>query len=194
MTKFVVILHINTLRPRQDGRHFADDIFTCIFFNENCCILIKFSLKYVRKGAIDNNPALDQIMAWRLSGGKPLSEPMMISLPTHICVTRPQWVNYSTHSVTKHILTNKFQWNLNRNSYIFIQESASENVVWKIAAILTRPQCVNKLKEKFFHHAWFPEMWWLYERDPAWINATAHDQPRKIIETPLNFHGIFSVT
>ena len=85
-------LVFNTLRPRQDGRHFADDIFTCIFFNENCCILIKFSLKYVRKGPIDNNPALVQIMVWRRSGDKPLSEPMMIRLPTHICVTRPQWV------------------------------------------------------------------------------------------------------
>ena len=26
---------INTLRPRQDGRHFPDDIFKCIFLNEN---------------------------------------------------------------------------------------------------------------------------------------------------------------
>ena len=82
--------HFNTLRPRQDGRHFADDIFTFIFFNENCCILNKFSLKYVRKGPIDNNPALVLIMAWRRSGDKPLSEPMMMSLPTRICVTRPQ--------------------------------------------------------------------------------------------------------
>ena len=32
-------------------------------------------------------------MAWRWSGDKPLSEPMMVRLPTHICVTRPQWVN-----------------------------------------------------------------------------------------------------
>ena len=32
-------------------------------------------------------------MAWRRSGDKPLSEPMMVSLLTHICVTRPQWVN-----------------------------------------------------------------------------------------------------
>ena len=32
-------------------------------------------------------------MAWRRAGDKPLSEPMMFSLPTHICVTRPQWVN-----------------------------------------------------------------------------------------------------
>ena len=88
----LVIKLLNTLGPRQDGRYFADDIFKCIYFNENGCILIKFSLKYVRKGSIDNNPPLVQIMAWRRSGDKPLSEPMMIILLTHICVTRPQWV------------------------------------------------------------------------------------------------------
>ena len=87
------IPRFNTLRPRQDGRHFADDILTCIFFNENGCILIRFSLKYVRRGSIDNNLALVQIMTWRRSGDKPLSEPMMIISPTHIGVTRPQWVN-----------------------------------------------------------------------------------------------------
>ena len=32
-------------------------------------------------------------MAWRRPGDKPLSEPMMARLPTHICVSRPQWVN-----------------------------------------------------------------------------------------------------
>ena len=31
-------------------------------------------------------------MAWRRLGDMPLSEPMMIRLPTHICVTQPQWV------------------------------------------------------------------------------------------------------
>ena len=40
-------------------------------------------------------------------------------------------------------LGNKLQWNLNRNSFIFIQENAFENVVWKMTAILSRPQCVN---------------------------------------------------
>ena len=34
-------------------------------------------------------------MAWRRPGDKPLSETMMVSSPTHICVTRPQWVNRS---------------------------------------------------------------------------------------------------
>ena len=40
-------------------------------------------------------------------------------------------------------LRNKLQWNLNQNSYIFIQENAFDNVLWKMAAILSRPQCVN---------------------------------------------------
>ena len=85
-------LHINTLRPGQNGRRFADDTFKRIFLNENVKISIKISLKFVPKGPINNNPALVQIMAWRRPGGKPLSEPMMVSLLTHICVTRPQWV------------------------------------------------------------------------------------------------------
>ena len=34
-------------------------------------------------------------MAWRRSGNKPLSEPMMVSSLTHICITWPQWVNYN---------------------------------------------------------------------------------------------------
>ena len=82
-----------TLRPRQNGRHFEDDIFKCIFLNANAWIPITFSLKFVPQGPINNMPALVQIMAWRLPGDKPLSEPMMVSLPTHIWVTRPQWVN-----------------------------------------------------------------------------------------------------
>ena len=32
-------------------------------------------------------------MAWRRPGDKLLSEPMMVRLPMHTCVTRPQWVN-----------------------------------------------------------------------------------------------------
>ena len=81
------------LKPRQSGRQFADDIFECNFLNENIWIPIKFSLLFVPYGLINNIPALVQIMAWRLSGYKPLFEPMMPSSPTHICVTRPQWVN-----------------------------------------------------------------------------------------------------
>ena len=86
---------LNTLRPRQNGRHFADDVFKCIFLNENVWILLKISLKFVPKGPINNIPSLVQIMAWCRPGDKPLSEPMIVSLLTHICVARPQWVNSS---------------------------------------------------------------------------------------------------
>ena len=87
------IIIVNTLRPRQNGRHFADDIFKCILLNENAWIPNKISLKFVLKGLINNIPALVRIMAWRHPGDKPLPDPMMVSLLTHICVTRPQWVN-----------------------------------------------------------------------------------------------------
>ena len=154
--------NIITLRPRQNGRHFADDIFTwwrhqmetfprnwpfvreihrspvnfphkgqwrgalmfsliyawindwvnnleagdlrrqhghydvivmkCILLNEIVRIPIKISMKFIPKGPINNIPALVHIMAWRRPGDKPLSEPMMVSLTTHICVTQSQWV------------------------------------------------------------------------------------------------------
>ena len=38
----------------------ADDIFKCIFLNENVWIPIKISLKFVPKGPISNIPAMVQ--------------------------------------------------------------------------------------------------------------------------------------
>ena len=86
---------LNTLRPRQNGRHFADDIFKCIFLNENVWIPIEISLTLVSKGSIHNNPALFQIMVWRRPGD-------MVSSLTHICVTRPHWVNSPKLSQPQH--------------------------------------------------------------------------------------------
>ena len=40
-------LFINTLRPRQDGCHFADDIFKRIFLNENVWISINIHWSYL---------------------------------------------------------------------------------------------------------------------------------------------------
>ena len=80
-----------TLRPRQNGHHFTDDIFKCILLNENVWISLKISLKFVPKVRINNIPAIVHKMAWRDPVDKPLSESMMVRLLTHICVTRPQW-------------------------------------------------------------------------------------------------------
>ena len=77
---------INSLRPRHYGHQFTDDIFKCISLNENVWILLQILLKLVPEVQIDNIPALVSIMAWCRPGDKPLSEPMMASLLTHICV------------------------------------------------------------------------------------------------------------
>ena len=83
---------VNSLRPRVNRRPFVDDILKCIFLNENEWISPMISLKFASKVRINNIPALVQIRAWRRPGDKPLSEPMLVSLLTHICVTRLQWV------------------------------------------------------------------------------------------------------
>ena len=65
---------LNSSPPGQNGCQFADDLFRCIFVNEKFCILIKFSLKFVPKGPIDNIPALVQVMAWRRIGDHYLNQ------------------------------------------------------------------------------------------------------------------------
>ena len=82
----------NTLRLKQNERHFPDDMFKWIFVNENVWIPIKISLKFVSRGPINITQALVHLMAWRRPGDKPFSEPMVARLLTHICVVRPQWV------------------------------------------------------------------------------------------------------
>ena len=86
-------------------------------------------------------------------------------LVTHICVVElghhwfRQWL--VACSVPSHYLNqcwnivnwtvrNKLHWNFNRNSNIFIQEIAFENVVCKMASILYRPQWVIVLLVFFY--------------------------------------------
>ena len=73
---------INTLRPRQNGRHFPEDILKCIFLNENLWILKTISLKYVPYGLIIYMAVLLKIMDWQC----------WYVVLTHLCVTWPQWV------------------------------------------------------------------------------------------------------
>ena len=77
--------HLNTLRLRQNGRHFTDNIFRCIFFNENVWISIKISLKFVAKGPVNNIP---------------LSEPMIVRLLMYICATWPQRVKHKSKEIS----------------------------------------------------------------------------------------------
>ena len=44
-------------------------------------------------------------MVWRPPGDKPLSEPMIVSSLTPICVTQPQWVKYKCQSINRALHT-----------------------------------------------------------------------------------------
>ena len=67
---------IKTLRLRQKGHHFANNLFKCIFLNENIIFVIKISLKFISKGSFNNIPALDngfalnrwQAIIWTIGG------------------------------------------------------------------------------------------------------------------------------
>ena len=54
-------------------------------------------MRFVPKAPFNNIPALVQTMAWCQPGDKPLSEPMLVDLLTHICVTQPQCSVHENH-------------------------------------------------------------------------------------------------
>ena len=56
---------VDTLRPRQNGHYFTDDVFKSIFVNENSWIPNTISLEFIPRCRINNMPALVRIMAWR---------------------------------------------------------------------------------------------------------------------------------
>ena len=82
----------------------------------------RISLKFVPMVRINNIPALVHIMAWRRPGDKPSSEPMVVSLTTHVCVTRPQWVNVDVI---------KYDWHLTGLSSLslLVKEDCNETIV-----------------------------------------------------------------
>ena len=88
------------------GRDKMDDILQTTFSSafpwmKMCYFRLKYHWCFVPRGLINNIPALVQIMVWRRPGDKPLSELMMVSLPTHMWVTRPQWVKVTVKDINK---------------------------------------------------------------------------------------------
>ena len=115
--------HLNTLKPRQNGHYFPDDIFKCIILNENVGISINILLHFVNRGPINNIPALVQIMARHWPGDKPLSEPMMVILLPHICFTWSKWV-YS-------LAPGRFEWNFRYEIFKFMLATGGWSIGFK---------------------------------------------------------------
>ena len=131
-------------------------IFQATF--ENVWISIKISKKFVPKVPINNIPALVLIMAWCQPGNKPLSEPMMVSLPSHICVIRPQWVNIETGNIRQDAKSN-FHGNQKHNALVTqeiihtcIQKSVLQNFLVCNKNFLSR-------KSIMFDYLWIYSAW-----------------------------------
>ena len=101
---------LNKMRPRKSGRYLTDDIFKCIFLNEHFWIQITISLIFSLDGQMINIPSLVPILAWRRPGDKPLSEPIVVSLMAHICITPPQWVNINRSSIKRNLVISYVYW------------------------------------------------------------------------------------
>ena len=147
------------MRPRQNGRHFPDDIFKRIFFNQNVRIPINISLEFVPKGPINNIPALVQIMARRRPGDKPLSETMLVSLLTHICVTRPQWFKGWGQTEQNPILMRPTIFGLYKAAYSAVQIQA---IALSLVSLASQGQ--------IYIHSNSPEISYAY-----WVQQKKHE-------------------
>ena len=87
---------LNIMKPIQNCRHFADDIFTRIFLNGHFWFINKISLTYVLHNLIEKKPALVQMIAWLQRGASHYLKWWWHSLLTQICAVRPRWVK--THA------------------------------------------------------------------------------------------------
>ena len=116
---YIAPVQVNTLRPRQNGRRFADDTFKRIFLIEMLECRLRFHWNLFLRVQLT---ALVQKLAWRRPGDKPLSEPMLVCLLTHICVTRPQWVKWHWWTWLTH-------WSWDKMAAIF-QTTFSDTFSW----------------------------------------------------------------
>ena len=111
------------------------------------------SLKFVPKGPINNIPVLVQIMAWRRPGDKPLSEAMMVNLPTHICVFRPQWVKFMWWFPNNALLT----W----NNLTHLPSSAACMRQWIRSTLVQIIACRFFVPNHYLNQCWIIVNWTL---------------------------------
>ena len=100
LARSIILIHVlckynlNTLRAGQMAAISQTTIWNAFSWMKIYEFRLKFHRSlFLRVALTIFQHWLVKIMAWRRPGDKPLSEPMMVRLPTHICVSRPQWVN-----------------------------------------------------------------------------------------------------
>ena len=129
----------NTLMPRQNCRHFPDDIFKRMFFDQNVSISVKITFKFAPKGLI-NIPSLVQIMAWRRPVDKSLFEPMALSLPTQVSLGRNELMQlwrYTGNDCPYHRCQGQ-RMSIISHQRVWIITGTSKIYAWKTAETLAK--------------------------------------------------------
>ena len=116
---------LNFWMPCWDRAHFSVKIiYTCIPINS-----LGLSDAYMRQ-LTNHHWFILWLVAW--------------TVPSHYL--NQYWI------IVNWTLANIFQWKFNQNTTIFIEENACENVVCEMPSILSRPQCVKKVRQSSDHH------------------------------------------
>ena len=109
-------------------------IYICIYLSQ----LLSYFLLYLSQCRI--------LTRWDRVTHKYASDSTLIGSDNGLSPGRRQVIMRTiTGILLKWSLGNKLQRHFNRNLYIFVQENAIKNVIWKMAGILSRSQCVNSL-------------------------------------------------
>ena len=114
-------------------------------------ITFRYKIKYIIKKIIKNQGAKYRCLRNAFKQFRPLTPcvSQLYMVPRHLQLvwSAPSQYPNQCWNIVNWTLGNKLQWNFNRNLYIFIQENAFENVVWKMAAISLGLNVLNR-----FHH------------------------------------------
>ena len=102
-------------------------------------------------------------MAWRRSGDKPLSEPVVINFLRHICVTRPQWVNKDNGwlgrmHASSHKSRSVWKWRF--------EHTISKNIYW-ITYNIVKHFSTKATLPFYMDHCWGNVIWAVI-RDHSW--------------------------
>ena len=151
MCRYGKCLHIQHIEVGTKLLPFRRQWFQTHFLEWEC---YKFDWNFINvcpKGPINNTPASLQMIPWRQLGNRPLTEPMVVRLPKHVWLTRPQWIKTEAHGT----MSNK---NLNGDRTVYIKALNSEPHNHKWWVITTRLCIPSKMVRLMSFHLDFHHM------------------------------------
>ena len=135
--------------PGRNGRHFADDVFKCIFLNEKVYNLIKNSPKFVHKGPIEKKTCIGLD-----NGLAPNSTGAVTSEATQKRLQYISWIMTWSELYYGLVLGPFYEWFFHRNSHSMeIQFYCHPSCIEVIAMLLCtwNDSRINLILESFLY-------------------------------------------